>query len=57
MHLLLQPWRILLAVFCDLVNQSQQQIIEFQHTLIEALFKEFGRKRVLLDDDQRPLRH
>ena len=54
---LLQPWHILLAVFCGFVNQRQQQIIEFQNTRIEALFKKLGRKRVLLDDDQRPLRH
>ena len=55
MSFLLQPWHILLATICGLVNQRQQQIIEFQNARIEALLKKLGRKRLLLDDDQRRL--
>jgi hypothetical protein len=38
-----------------LVNQRQQQIIEFQNAQIEALLKKLGKKRLLLDDNQRRL--
>ena len=55
MPFLLQPWHILLAALCGLANQRQQQIIEFQNAQIEALLKQFGTKRLLLDDDQRRL--
>ena len=55
MSVLLQPWRILLTCLCGLVNQHQQQIIEFQNAQIEALLKHLGRKRLLLNDDQRRL--
>ena len=55
MSVLLQPWRILLTCLCGLVNQHQQQIIEFQNAQIEALLKQLGRKRLLLNDDQRRL--
>ena len=55
MPFLLQPWHILLAALCGLVNQRQQRIIEFQNTQINALLKKLGRKRLLLNDDQRRL--
>jgi putative transposase len=55
MSFLLTPWHILLAVLCGLVNPRQQQIIEFQNAQIEAILKKLGRKRLLLDDDQRRL--
>lgn len=35
------------------MNQRQQQIIEFQNAQIEALLKQLGKKRLLLNDDQR----
>jgi putative transposase len=55
MSFLLEPWHILLATLCGLVNHCQQQIIEFQNAQIEALLKKQGTKRVLLDDEQRRL--
>ena len=55
MSFILQPWHILLAALCGLVNQREQQIIEFQNAQIEALLKQLGKKRLLLDDDQRRL--
>ena len=54
MSFVLQPWHILLAALCGLVNQRQQQIIEFQNAQIEALIKKLDR-RLILDDDQRRL--
>ena len=47
-----QPWHILLAALCGMVNQRQQQIIEFQNAPIDALLNKSGRKRLLLDDCQ-----
>ena len=55
MSSILQPWHILLAAPCSLVNQRQQQIIEFQNAQIDALLKQPGKKRLLLNDDQRRL--
>ena len=55
MSFLLQPWHILLAALCGLINERQQQIIEFQNAQIEALLKKLGKKRLLLEDDQRRL--
>ncbi|MEO1996812.1 MAG: hypothetical protein ABGZ17_16220 [Planctomycetaceae bacterium] len=55
MSLLLQPWHILRATLCGLVNQRQQQIIELQNAQIEALLNKMGKKRRLLDDNQRRL--
>ena len=55
MSFILQPWHILLASICGLVNQRQQQIIEFQNAHIKALLKKLGHKRLLLDDQQRRL--
>ncbi len=42
MLFLLQPWHILLAALCGLVNQRQQQIIEFQNAQIETLLNRLG---------------
>ena len=51
MNFILQPWHILLAILCGMVNKRQQQIIEFQNAQIEALLEKLGGKRVLLTDD------
>lgn len=55
MSSLLQPRHILLATVGGLANQRQQQIIEFQNAQVEALLRKLGRKRLLPDDNQRPL--
>ena len=55
MPFLLQTWHILLAAPCGIVNQRQQQIIQFQNAQIETLLKKLGKKRLLLDDNQRRL--
>ena len=55
MYFLLQPWHMLLAVLCGMVNQRQQQIIEFQNAQIDTLLKQLGKKRLLFNDDQRRL--
>ena len=51
----LGPGPILRVTILGLLNRRQQQIIEFQNVQTEALLKKFGRKRRLLDDNQRRL--
>jgi hypothetical protein len=46
MPFLLQTWHILLAALCGMVNERQQQIIEFQNAQIEALLKKLGTKQL-----------
>jgi putative transposase len=53
MPCILRPWQLLLAAMAGWVNQQQQQIIEFQHTEIEVLKERLGKRRLLLNDDQR----
>ena len=43
MPFLLQTWHILLASLCGMVNERQQQIIEFQNAQIDALLKKPGK--------------
>ena len=52
MSSVVQPWRILLAAVCGLMNQGQQQIIWFQIAQIGVLLKQLGKKRLLHHDDQ-----
>ena len=53
MSFILQPWQLLLVILAGWVNQLQQQIIEFQRTEIELLKKKLGKKRIILNDDER----
>ena len=53
MQFILQHYRILLAALIGWTNERQQRIIEFQNDQIKALLKKLGKKRILLDDDQR----
>jgi len=53
MSFVLQPWQLLLVTLAGWVNQQQQQIIEFQRAEIQVLKEKVGKKRILLNDDQR----
>jgi len=53
MSFILHPWQLLLVLLAGWINQQQQQIIEFQRTEIEVLKEKLGRKRIILNDDQR----
>ncbi len=53
MDFILQPWHILLLIFSGRVNREQQRMIEFQRTEIEVLLEILGKKRILLNNDQR----
>lgn len=53
MPFVLQPWQLLLAALAGWVNREQQQVIEYLRTENQVLKEKLGKKRILLNDDQR----
>ena len=53
MRFVLQPWQMLLAILAGWINEKQQQQIEYFRTESQVLKEKFGKKRILLNDDQR----
>jgi hypothetical protein len=53
MAFILHPWQLLLTALTGWVNEQQQQIIELKRTEIAVLKEKLGKRRILLDDDQR----
>ncbi len=49
----LQPFHLLVVILASWINRHQQAVIEFQGTQIQMLMEKLGRKRILLNDDQR----
>jgi hypothetical protein len=49
----LQPWQLLLAILAGWVNQQQQDVIEYLPTEKQILKEKLGKRRILLNDDQR----
>ena len=48
-----QPWQLLFLVLAGWVNRQQQDAIEHLPTENRALIEKLGRRRILLNDDQR----
>ena len=55
MSFILHPWQFLIVVLVGWIHREQQKIIEFYQTQVETLMKAQGKKRLLLNDDQRRL--
>jgi len=53
MSFLFGPWQLLLVILAGWINRQQQQVIEYLHTENQVLKEKLGRKRILLNDDQR----
>jgi putative transposase len=53
MSFIFHPWQLLLVILAGWINQHQQQIIEFQRTEIDVFKEKLGKKRILLNDEQR----
>ena len=49
----LQPWQLLLFVLAGWVNRRQQDAIAYLRTENRILLEKLGKKRILLNDDQR----
>jgi putative transposase len=55
MSFILHPWQFFIVILVGWVHREQRQIIEFYQTQLDALMKAQGKKRLLLNDDQRRL--
>ena len=50
---LLQPWQLLLLILAGWINHREQDVIEYLRAENRVLRKKLGKKRIVLDDDQR----
>jgi len=53
LNFILQPWQLLLLILAGWVNRQQQQVIDYLRTENHILKEKLGKRRILLDDDQR----
>jgi len=53
MRFLLQPWHLLLIALAGWLNREFEAALEFQRAEIQVLLELVGKRRLLLNDDQR----
>jgi hypothetical protein len=53
MSSILRPWQLLLLALAGWINRHQQRVIEYLITENQVLKEKLGKKRILLNDDQR----
>ncbi len=53
MMFVLQPFHLLVVILAGWINRHQQAVIEYQSTQTQVLLEKLGKKRILLEDDQR----
>jgi hypothetical protein len=53
MNFVLQPWNLLLVSLAGWINRHQQNVIEYLRTENQVLKEKLGKKRILLEDNQR----
>ena len=53
MKSVLHPWQLLLLILVGWINHREQEIIQYLRTENRVLREKLGKKRVLLNDDQR----
>jgi transposase InsO family protein len=53
MSFILQPWHLMFFVFAGWATRQQQEVIEYLLTENQVLKEKLGKKRILLNDDQR----
>lgn len=53
MNYVLHPWQVLILAIAAWINREQENRIEYLLTENQVLREKLGRKRILLDDDQR----
>jgi hypothetical protein len=53
MEFVLRPWHLHLLVLAGWINRQQQEVIEYLQTENAVLKEKIGKKRILLNDDQR----
>ena len=50
---MMHPWQLLSVILAGWVNHQQQDVIEYLRTENQVLRENLGRRRILLNDDQR----
>ena len=53
MNLVLQPWHLMSMFLASWINRQQQEVIEYLRTENAVLKEKLGKKRILLNNDQR----
>ena len=53
MSFIFQPWQLYFVVLAGWVNRQQQEVIDYLRTENRVLMEKLGKKRILLNDDQR----
>ena len=53
MDFVLHPWQLYVLILAGWVNRQQQIVIEYLRTVNQVLREKLGKKRILLNDDQR----
>ena len=53
MDFVLQPWHVYLLILVGWVQRQQQEVIHYLITENQVLKEQIGKKRILLNDDQR----
>ena len=53
MTFILQPWHLMLVFLASCVNRQQQDVINHLRIENQILKEKLGKKRILLNDDQR----
>ena len=53
MNPILQPWHLMVIYLASWINRQQQEVIEYLLTENQVLKEKLGKKRILLNDDQR----
>jgi hypothetical protein len=53
MKSLLQPWQLLVLILAGWINRQEQDVIEYLRAENRVLREKLGKKRILLDDNQR----
>ena len=53
MNFILQPWQFFILIVAGWINRQQQEVIEYLRAENQVLKEKFGKKRILLNDDQR----
>ncbi len=53
MKFVLHPWQLLLLILAGWINRQEQDVIEYLRAENRVLREKLGKKRILLNDDQR----
>src|SRR5262245_45894268 len=53
MNFILEPWQLFLVIVAGWLEQRQQHVIEYLRAENQVLKEKLGKKRILLNDDQR----